>query len=137
MNQITNEERRKVAEIMRNEAQLWHKLLPGTYINLGETSALLQDIMHFVGINGRAEPETIYNRLADLINRPTCKNVSEFGSHTVTVYDFEKDENFDFVCSRCGIHLDGGEMGSSPLTDEKFARHALRYCPNCGAEVVE
>lgn len=137
MREMTNKERREVAKIMRNEAQLWHKLLPGTYINLGETSALLQDIMHFVGINGRAEPETIYNRLADLIDRPTCKNNSEFGSHTVTVPDAANDECFDFVCSRCGIHLMGDEMDNSPLLDDRFRSYALRYCPNCGAEVQE
>ena len=79
----------------------------------------------------------LHDRLADLIDRPTCGNVSEFGSHTVTVSNFADDRSFDFVCSRCGIHLDGDEMDSSPLTDEKFAHHALRYCPNCGAEVVK
>lgn len=108
MNQITNEERRKVAEIMRNEAQLWHKLLPGTYINLGETSALLQDIMHFVGINGRAEPETIYNRLAGLINRPTC-SIEYWGGGV-------------FYLS-CGHNVSGFKQPS--------------FCPECGAEVVE
>ena len=65
-----------------------------------------------------------------------CKNVSKFGSHTVTVCNYADDECFDFVCSRCGIHLDGGEMDSSPLLDEKFSRYELRYCPYCGAEVI-
>lgn len=66
----------------------------------------------------------------------TCKNDSKFGSHTVTVGDYSQDECFDFVCSRCGIHLDGDEMDSSPLLDEKFSHYALRYCPYCGAEVI-
>ncbi len=80
---------------------------------------------------------SILHSLADLVDRPTCENVSEFGSHTVTVSNFAKDESFGFVCSRCGIRLMSDEMGSSPLIDEKFAHHALRYCPNCGAEVVK
>lgn len=100
MREMTNEDRRKVAEIMRNEAQLWHKLLPGTYINLGETSALLQDIMHFVGINGRAEPETIYNRLADLIDRPTCHDTGERVN--------------SFTCSSCGFRE--GKIIFNPFT---------------------
>lgn len=72
---------------------------------------------------------------ADLIDRPTCKNDSEFGSHTVTVCNYSQDECFDFVCSRCGLRLSGDEMDNSPLMDEEFGHRALRYCPSCGAEV--
>lgn len=109
--EITNEERREVAEKMRDEAQLWHEILPGTYINLGETSTLLQDIMYFVGIKGRAEPETMYNRLADLIDRPTCRKIipSEIDGYV--------------FCSNCGVEI--GEYG------------VPNYCHNCGAEVQE
>lgn len=82
MSKITNEERRKVAEIMRDEAQLWHILLPGAYINRREASRFLQDIMHFVGINGRVEPETIYNRLADLIDPTPITGETSDGYHT-------------------------------------------------------
>lgn len=126
--EITNEERREVAgrireRICRNHRAAWDVVLELSYIDVfGDRFRMNKEFTLF---------------LADLIDRPTCKNVSEFGSHTVTVSNFAENENFDFVCSRCGIHLDGGETESSPLTDEKFARHALRFCPNCGAEVVE
>ena len=72
---------------------------------------------------------------ADLIDRPTCKNDSEFGSHTVAVANSIRDECFDFVCSRCGLRLSGDEMDNSPLMDEELGHRALRYCPSCGAEV--
>ena len=82
MSEITNEERREVAERLRDEAQLWHEILPGTYINSGETSMFFQDIMHFVGINGRPEPEKIYNRLADLIDPTPITGETSDGYHT-------------------------------------------------------
>lgn len=52
--------------------------------------------------------------LADLIDRPTCKN---FGLEEGT-----NGEGYDFFCSRCGFAAD--------VVDPK-------YCPECGAEVVE
>ncbi len=56
----------------------------------------------------------VFYALADLIDRPTCHN---FGRE-----DGTNGEDYDFACSRCG-HC-------SNITDPK-------YCPNCGAEVVE
>lgn len=122
MSEITNEEHRKVAEIMRGEAQLWHILLPGAYINRRETSMFFQDIMHFVGINGRPEPEAIYNRLADLIDRPTCRIIK----------DVETPEHPWGTCSRCSALVD-----SQHATSSATEYLPTRFCPNCGAEVVE
>ena len=78
---------------------------------------------------------SILHSLADLVDRPTCRNVSEFGSHTVAVANSIRDECYDFVCSRCGLRLSGDEMDNSPLMDEELGHRALRYCPSCGAEV--
>ena len=63
------------------------------------------------------------HRLADLIDRPTCKNESGY-------------KNI-FLCSECGARLEitaeeGNEYGdifNTPLQP--------RFCPVCGAEVVE
>lgn len=65
----------------------------------------------------------IIDELADLIDRPTCRNVS--GYHDT------------FVCSECGykigliadIRNEHGELLHIPLIPS--------LCPNCGAEVVE
>ena len=55
-----------------------------------------------------------WHRLADLIDRPTCENIGgEEGTN---------GEYYDFFCSACGF--------AANVTDPK-------YCPNCGAEVVE
>lgn len=65
-------------------------------------------------------------RLADLIDRPTCRNIA----------DFEKES---FRCSRCGCRVLA--TGSTPdgvlvVTSEAFPVDWYS-CPVCGAEVVE
>lgn len=52
--------------------------------------------------------------LADLIDRPTCRNIGG--------EDGTNGEHHGFFCSDCGF--------AASVTDP-------RYCPNCGAEVVE
>lgn len=67
--------------------------------------------------------QNIYEHLADLIDRETCRNASGY-----------KDV---FECSecRCKVEIVGencnecGEVFSTPLM--------LSFCPNCGAMVVE
>lgn len=135
---ISDEERRKVAEELRSESETWLDTFPSATVEEEAFgSAVLSDLMVFVGLDYESPVYAIYARLADLIERPTCNNVSEFGSHAVMRGDAFKDEEFDFVCSRCGINLMGDEMDSSPLLDGKLEHHALSFCPNCGAEVVE
>lgn len=57
--------------------------------------------------------DVIVNYLADLIDRPTCRNLGlEEGTN---------GEGYDFFCSRCGFAAD--------VVDP-------RYCPCCRAEVV-
>lgn len=55
-------------------------------------------------------------RLADLIDRPTCKNLATKPAD-------------ELLCSECGEHVDIAYMESA---DDYHAKH----CPNCGAEVV-
>lgn len=62
------------------------------------------------------ENET-YAALADLIDRPTCRNLSPKPADVL-------------LCSECGEHVDIAYVESC---DDYHAKH----CPNCGAEVVE
>ena len=62
------------------------------------------------------ENET-YAALADLIDRPTCRNLSPKPADVL-------------LCSECGEHVD---IAYVETCDEYHAK----YCPNCGAEVVE
>lgn len=65
----------------------------------------------------------LHERLADLIDRPTCRNVS--GCQDV------------FECSECRCKA---ELTSEVCNEygEPFSVYFIpAYCPNCGAEVVE
>ena len=101
---ISDEERREVAarmrEIMRDDPHGW---LDAMVVNA------VTDVLG----EGVAIGETV----ADLIDRPTCRNVAV------------KRED-EFLCSACGEHVDIAYM------DSVDGYHA-RYCPNCGAEVKD
>lgn len=113
--QISNEERREVAERLRFCARETN----GT----GDFSMYLK---HWVNADGEQEgnpftvqanrksAERTLEKLADLIDRPTCRNIGG--------EDGTNGEYYDFFCSACGF--------AASVTDPK-------YCPNCGAEVVE
>lgn len=60
--------------------------------------------------------EELHERLADLIDRPTCRNLA------IKPAD-------ELLCSECGEHVDIAYM-------ENADDYHARYCPNCGAEVV-
>ena len=129
---ISDEERREVAAKLR-------ALEPWAHFEVGEpiTREEFEEALGLEYVIGDSYDAVGIRRLADLIERPTCKNVSDFGNHTVTQGDYFKCEVFDFVCDRCGVHLIGDEMCNSPLLECKLGHHApLHYCPNCGAKVV-
>lgn len=112
---ISNEQRRRVAQRMRNEIhfmrlnQEWYET---------EDDAVECGNRAFRNIANAVIPYSylgndyigVVERLADIIDRPTCQNVSGY-----------KDT---FECSECRCRV-----FSTPLMP--------RYCPNCGAEVVE
>ena len=61
--------------------------------------------------------EELHERLADLIDRPTCKNLATKSAD-------------ELLCRECGEHVDIAYM-------ENADDYPARYYPNCGAEVVE
>ncbi len=61
----------------------------------------------------------VFNRLADLIDRPTCHDlVSHGGMQSVGSVQW-------FECSECHCKVQTDKIGM-----------ALHFCPHCGAEVV-
>lgn len=115
---ISDDKRREVA------ATMWAVSVRGVRdLTLGE-------VLNSILTGGKPRPTTdmeILARLADLIDRPTCHDVGG---------------GYEFRCSGCGcvIHIfrDAGygeddsamSVGGEPLYVPKF-------CPNCGAEVVD
>lgn len=109
--QPTSEERREVAARLR---ELRHM----TYCN----EEVVENIKDAIGIadpvNTFREPEDVYELLAGLID-PTCSMTCK-GNFTAH-HDFTRWE-----CSECGAYAFAPKKVFAP-----------RFCPNCGAEVVE
>lgn len=75
------------------------------------------DSLQIVGsLVGTSVGESIIMRLADLIDRPTCRNLS------LKPFDV-------LLCSECGEHVDIAYV-------ENCDDYHAKYCPNCGAEVI-
>ena len=72
---------------------------------------------------GASVGENILARLAELIDRPTC-------------FDAESKDGKSFTCSACGFSE--SKLVISPFTLSFLrGKPSYRYCPRCGAEVVE
>ena len=105
---ISDEERREVAENLRN-------LTIGRSIQYKEQ--FFDELAEVVvGFEDYHDFDVVLEKLADLIDRPTCKN-SEY------LYD-----GSFFECSECGERWE--------LTCGSPADNNLNFCPRCGAEVV-
>lgn len=110
---IDNKERQEIVNNLKSSVEL-HK----DWDNIPDS--LLLDILavdlRYYNYNEDFEP-WLFNYLADLIDRNTCKMVDcvlVHGSHSVGMY-----------CSSCGAEF-----------EQEKAGFMWKYCPNCGAEVV-
>ena len=101
---ISDEKRREVAARMRDIMRRY----PRVFLD----NMVAQSVLDVMG-----DGVTIGGTVADLIDRPTCKNLA------IKPAD-------ELLCSECGEHVDIAYMESA---DDYHAR----YCPSCGAEVVE
>ena len=104
---ISNNRRREVAAELR-------KLADAECIRYAEE--FYEELREIVAIDFDGSFEGVANSLADLIDRPTCRNVAD------------PDDGSSFECSRCGEKWE--------LTCGSPADNHLNYCPDCGAKVV-
>lgn len=118
----TDKKRRKMAKNLRDQAKAWRLMMP----DIRMSDRRLTDSIHMAfGIDDI--DATVYETLgtlADLIDRPGCRNVA----------DLEKES---FRCSRCGCRVLA--TGSTPdgvliVTSEAFPVDWC-LCPACGAVV--
>ena len=132
---VSNEERREAAARLR-KMLVYMRAREDWYFRDADTvecgNAAYRDIAKSIEAFGNMISGyyvRIVEQLAELIDPPTCNNVSEFGHNTAS--------SFDFVCSHCGSRLIGDGMYCSPLVDDRFSHYGIKFCPNCGAEVIE
>ena len=110
---ITDEERREVAQKLREPKESLLAYPADELIRLRHET-------------GCPRGQDFYEHLADLIDRPTCNDVSDF-------------DHESFKCSRCGyrvLSIDGSSETAKLVAPEGGVID-FGYCPNCGAEVVE
>lgn len=114
---IDDSERREVAARLAREAQTWRETFPDSECDFSDAAAMMQDLCVFIGLERNALCSEVFQRLADLIEPPTCKNLA---THLVD----------ELVCSACGERVDIAYI-------DKDDDYCVRYCPGCGAKVVE
>lgn len=109
---ISDEERREVARRLREiEGRTTSELTDGELLDL------LADKVRFGRYGSKNFDEGLLGRIADLIDRPTCKNIAH------------PHDGSSFECSKCGERWE--------MTCGSPADNHLCFCPRCGAEVVE
>ena len=109
---ITDEKRRKVVHTLRQLDNVVDddEDLDRTIAHEASILSMIRDATF--GLDG-----SIFQRLADLIDRPTCRN------------NGDRDDR-GFVCSACGYEAWTSYDSNCDPSDFSF-------CPDCGAEVVE
>lgn len=113
---ISDEKRREVAARLRGLDEATSTLSP-------EYSRQEYDAMVLRAIRAVVGEGDIFHLLADLIDRPTCRNVS--GSDDV------------FKCSECGAEFEPIAVNGNEYGDVFYTPLKPLYCSACGAEVVE
>lgn len=123
---VTDEERRRVAQNLRNSMYLLKPVPSGKQVMSMTRAASELELAH----EGNYLNQSGFERLAALIGRPTCSmDVMATGE----LADYECSEHI-MRCLNCGAEFGYvlyDEDGYVSMDDKP------NYCPHCGAEVVE
>lgn len=106
---ISDEERRNMANSLRHDAAYGEGSLSEWW---GRLQFIVLDEDDF------PNPREVFEGLADLIDRPTCHDTNGV-----------RVNNDCFACSECGSEFNTWDYNGGWAT--------VRYCPNCGAEVIK
>lgn len=110
--EISDEQRREVAARLRENAGLQLRL-PNEYSIEVKSALVLSKLLDCIDCS-----DNVFLRLADLIDRPTCRL-----DHTDTEPATDGYPVRLYECSNCGR-----------ACDEIYGEY--EYCPHCGAEVI-
>ena len=118
---ISNEERRKIATLLREAASAKGKRSGSMEMMLSKLLGIAKQDRGVFGqkVYVAATWRDVYRKLADLIDRPTCRL-----DHTDTEPATDGYPVRLYECSNCGR-----------TCDEIYGEY--EYCPHCGAEVVK
>ena len=114
---ISDEERRRVAQNLRNSRYLLKPVPSGKQVMSMTRAASELELAH----EGNYLNQSGFERLAALIDRPTCRNIY---AETEGMSGCENG----FKCSECGNMVEDYE--GFRISGE------FNYCSKCGAEVV-
>lgn len=115
---INDSERREIAARLARESQAWMETFPDSECDFSDAAAMMQDLCVFVGLERNALCSEVFQRLADIIDRPTA---------TATM-DYEAMED---GIPDCRIWTCNGCKGSFPV----YRGFCPTYCPVCGTEL--
>lgn len=110
---ISDEERDDVIENLRF-------LCEGNRVRYKEEFFELLDETVIDPFYGYHEMNEVFGRLAELIDRPTCRNIYDIDADGASYNGFE--------CSECGCKVEDGE--GYPVSG------VWNHCPQCGRRVV-
>ena len=120
---ISDEKRREVAERLRNVSA-----------RRGDAPWMVEDLMLALGFRCYEDGEDqLFDRLADLIDRPTCE--------LVEAWDGEREQHY-LDCTACHFGrraIEQDDAGGWYNARELWCNveyDDLTHCPYCGAEVV-
>ncbi len=111
---ISDQERREVAASMRKEADNWRHSVIGQSVKIEDVPAMWRDMMHRIGLRGVQPASRIYDKLADLIDRPTAK---------------QEHNGAYWRCTHCGAFT-----RKDAVVVDGLDVVPLRHCGNCGRE---
>lgn len=123
---MRDEYRCKVAGELRGLAQGYVDIPAWSVIACGELPPPIDDALHACGLGRAVHASEICDRLADLIEpKPerTCR----------MEYDHV---HLDYVCTACGEWHNVSTYDACDA-DDRLVFKPYRYCPNCGAKVVD
>lgn len=119
---ISDKQRSEVAALLRKEADGWAEDCPDTVTcESYDFYEFILNIADSADIDLSKPPSMLFDRLADLIDRPTCRNVYDENEMGSCINGFE--------CSECGNMVEDYE--GYRVSGE------FNYCSKCGAVVVK